>query len=146
LLALLKAIDPTVEVIILTGQGTMEDAIEALREGRAFDFILKPVKNLRSLNEVIDRAIAKRRFAREVVIPPARPGSGKLLPVHIEALSAREREILAGLRSGLDNRLIADRLGVSEKTVKNSLTKVYEKLKVSNRTQAVLLAHQYDLI
>lgn len=43
LLAIFKELDPTIELIFLTGQGTMQDAITALREGRAFDFLQKPL-------------------------------------------------------------------------------------------------------
>jgi DNA-binding NarL/FixJ family response regulator len=142
LLSLLKELDPFLEVIFLTGQATLDDAVEALRGGRAFDFIQKPVKNLRALNEVIDRAVARRRAASVAQAP------GRLAPTpdYIEPLTEREREIVDALVAGLDNREIGEKLHLSEKTVKNNLTRIYEKLKVKNRTQAVALCQQLKLI
>ncbi|MNF18767.1 Transcriptional regulatory protein DegU [compost metagenome] len=47
---------------------------------------------------------------------------------------------------GLENREIAARLYLSEKTVQNHLTRIYEKLKVSNRTQAVIVCNSVGLL
>jgi DNA-binding NarL/FixJ family response regulator len=142
LLSLFKEHDPRVEVIFLTGQGTMEDAISALREGRAFDFLQKPLRDFQQLNQVLERALARRAAALEesraaATVPP---------PDHVEALSRRELELMQLLAEGLDNRQIADRLVLSEKTVKNHLSRIYEKLKVANRTQAVMNCKLYGFI
>jgi DNA-binding NarL/FixJ family response regulator len=142
LLSIVKELDPTVEVIFLTGTGTMDDAISALREGRAFDFLQKPLKNLTQLNEVIARA-ALRRAQRAADAPRKGP---QPVPSHLEELSPRELDILALLAQGMDNRAIADKLCNSEKTIKNHLTRIYEKLKVKNRTQALLVCQQYGLL
>lgn len=60
LLTNLKAMDPNLAVIFLSGQATLADAIEALREGRSFDFLQKPVHDLRRVSEVIERALQHR--------------------------------------------------------------------------------------
>jgi DNA-binding CsgD family transcriptional regulator/pimeloyl-ACP methyl ester carboxylesterase len=57
-----------------------------------------------------------------------------------ESLSPREREILSRLISGLTNVEIGKSLFISEKTVRNQLTRIFEKLGVSNRAQAIVLA------
>ena len=142
LLGLLKELDPAVEVIFLTGTGTMDDAIAALREGRAFDFLQKPVKNLARLNEVVARAAARRAKTLE----STRKGPPSPIPPQLQELSARERDILALLGQGMDNRAIADKLCNSEKTIKNHLTRIYEKLQVKNRTQALLVCQQHGLV
>ncbi|MNS89238.1 Response regulator protein TodT [compost metagenome] len=142
LLSIVKELDPMVEVIFLTGTGTMDDAISALREGRAFDFLQKPLKNLTQLNDVIARA-ALRRAQRAADAPRKGPLP---VPSHLEELSPRELDILALLAQGMDNRAIADKLCNSEKTIKNHLTRIYEKLKVKNRTQALLVCQQYGLL
>ena len=55
-------------------------------------------------------------------------------------LSGREREVLALVAEGLPNKLIARRLGISEKTVKAHLTSVFRAIGVDDRTQAALWA------
>ena len=139
LLAMLKTLDPHIMVIMLTGEGTMQDAIAALREGRAFDFLEKPLKDLQHLNQVIERAIARRN-------PPLPSMLKTPLPANIEALSPRETEIMTLVAQGLENREIASRLYLSEKTIQNHLTRIYEKLKVGNRTQAVNVCHSLGLL
>ena len=58
-------------------------------------------------------------------------------------LTPREREVLHLLSEGLANKLIARRLGISERTVKAHLTRIYEQLGVSDRTQAALWALEH---
>jgi len=55
-------------------------------------------------------------------------------------LSKREREVLAQITAGLNNSEISTRLFISEKTVKNHITNIFEKLGVSNRSQAIVKA------
>ena len=55
-------------------------------------------------------------------------------------LTDREREVLVGLADGLSNRAIGDRLGISEKTVRNHVSAVLLKLRVEDRTAAALRA------
>ena len=69
---------------------------------------------------------------------PGTPGSG------LDALTSREREVLAELTKGRSNREIARALGVSEKTVKAHVSAVLAKLGVQDRTQAALLAVRHQ--
>lgn len=76
LLSAVKARDARVQVIFLTGEASMDDAIAALREGRSFDFLQKPLHDYRRLDEVIARALAHRAQllgvsgdAKEAVLP-----------------------------------------------------------------------------
>ena len=66
------------------------------------------------------------------------PGAG------LDALTSREREVLAELAKGRSNREIARALGVSEKTVKAHVSSVLAKLGVQDRTQAALLAVRHE--
>jgi DNA-binding NarL/FixJ family response regulator len=63
----------------------------------------------------------------------------------IEALTGREREVLAELAKGRSNREIARALGVSEKTVKAHVSAILAKLGVQDRTQAALLAVRHEV-
>ena len=58
-------------------------------------------------------------------------------------LTDREREVLLLVRDGLANKQIARRLGIAERTVKAHLTSVYQRLGVTDRTQAALWASEH---
>lgn len=62
-----------------------------------------------------------------------------------EQLSTREREVLQLVLQGLANKQIARRLGISERTVKGHLTSTFQRIGVSDRTQAAVWAHQHGL-
>jgi len=62
----------------------------------------------------------------------------------LDALTRREREVLAELAKGQSNREIARALGVSEKTVKAHVSSVLAKLGVQDRTQAALVAVRHE--
>ena len=66
-------------------------------------------------------------------------------PDPLATLSPREREVLGALLDGLPNKLIARRLGISEKTVKTHLTNVFRQIGVTDRVQAVLWAERNGL-
>jgi DNA-binding NarL/FixJ family response regulator len=61
-------------------------------------------------------------------------------------LSSREMEVVRCVSMGLRNKEVADKLGVSEATVKNHLTSIYSKLGVSDRLELILYAIHHRLI
>lgn len=133
LLRLYKEISPATEVIVLTGYASLEVAIRALKHGRAFDFLQKPLADLDALNVVIEQALAKRHRGARTEPPAPAPA-----PEPTAGLSERERQILDLLVTGLDNKQMASRLAISDGTLRNQLSVLYEKLGVTNRTQAAL--------
>jgi DNA-binding NarL/FixJ family response regulator len=82
---------------------------------------------------------------------PLNPHAARLLleakntPDPLEGISPREREVFALLLDGLPNKLIAQRLGISEKTVKTHLTNIFRRIDVTDRVQAVLWAERQGL-
>jgi DNA-binding NarL/FixJ family response regulator len=64
----------------------------------------------------------------------------------IESLTSREREIVHSLAQGFKNKEIADRLCISETTVRHHFTAIFSKLHVSNRQQLLITAHQQGLV
>ena len=94
----------------------------------------------RRLREVAaGRAWLHPQAQRQMLDWMRRPPSG------IDALTARERTVLLLLAEGLSNKLIARRLDLTEGTVKGYVSQVLDKLGVSDRTQAALLAHREGL-
>jgi RNA polymerase sigma factor (sigma-70 family) len=60
-------------------------------------------------------------------------------------LTERERELLALIAQGLNNSEIAQRLVISPKTVRNHITRIFDKLQVSDRSQAIVKARKAGL-
>ena len=82
----------------------------------------------------------KSVFMRHVPGASARHASSAADPLALEQLSKREREILGRIARGLSNRQIANGLFISEKTVRNHITNIFDKLGVSSRAQAIVRA------
>lgn len=83
---------------------------------------------------------------REVVVPASAPFERDAAAVQRLGLTPRELEILALIAEGLSNREIAERVFVSENTVKTHSSRVFDKLGARRRTQAVQLARDARLI
>ncbi len=127
---------PATRVVVLTSMADRERIFGALDAG-AVGYLLKdaePDELLRALRAAArGEAPLAPRVAHEVLAARAgeRPVGG---------LTDRERDVLALVALGLPNKLIAIRLGVSEKTVKAHLTSIYRAIGVTGRTQAALWA------
>jgi two-component system cell cycle sensor histidine kinase/response regulator CckA len=61
----IKATDPDVEVIVLTGYGTLDNAVAALRDKGAFDYLTKPLENIDAFFLIVKKALDKRRLTLE---------------------------------------------------------------------------------
>jgi DNA-binding NarL/FixJ family response regulator len=127
---------PEVRVVILTSFTDRAGIMDALDAG-AIGYLLKDVEP-----EELYRGV---RAAARGDSPLAPQAAKALIAARAERppdvqLSAREREVLALLAEGRPNKVIARRLGISEKTVKNHVTHVFEAIGVSDRTQAALWA------
>ncbi len=75
--------------------------------------------------------------------PAADTASANTLPLH--ELTPRERDVLDGIAEGLDNAEIAASLDLSEKTVRNHITRVFDKIRVEHRYQAIVRAREAGL-
>ena len=74
------------------------------------------------------------------------PGAAPQPPPELSELTEREREVLALLGTGLSNAELAERLFLSETTVKTHVSSILRKLDLRDRVQAVVLAHQAGLV
>lgn len=118
----------------LVKDGAPEDLIEAVRRAaRGEPLLAAPV-----LARVVTQALRAHRGEgrSEALVPP--PG--------LSLLSGRERQVLAFVGAGLSNAEIADRLHLGITTVKTHVSAAMEKLRVRNRVQAAVVAHQLGLV
>lgn len=129
--------DWQVQIILISEAPSVDDAISALREGRAFDFLRKPLREPDELTATIVRALQRSGHPDRI---PAQPN------VALAGLTPRERAILVLLAKGMGSQELAIRLALKEKTVRNNLSNIYAKLGVKNRTQAVLFARENGII
>ena len=142
--------DPA-RVLILTTFGLDEYVVEALRAG-ASGFLLKdsPPEDLIEAIHVIAAgeallapSVTRRlldRFASRL------PALAAMTNPILAELTERELEVLRLVAAGLSNAEIADRLFVSETTVKTHVSHVFAKLDLRDRVQAVILAYQAGLV
>ena len=77
---------------------------------------------------------------------PVASTNGAHPPVAAIALSSREINVLSQVARGLSNKQIARKLGISDKTVRNHLSRIFRKLDAGNRTQAVMNAMRVGLL
>jgi DNA-binding NarL/FixJ family response regulator len=128
-----------------------EYVYEALRAG-ASGFLLKDVQPAQLVDAIrvvargdalLAPTVTRRlldRFAGSL------PGPAAPAPPELDELTEREREVLALLASGLSNSELAERLVVSETTVKTHVSSILRKLGLRDRVQAVVLAYQAGLV
>lgn len=135
---------PDIKIIILTMYKNDEYFMAAIREG-ADGYLLKDSPS----EDVI--AALRTVSSGESVIPAAM--TKKLLSLHQSetktgdnTLTAREMDVLLGLVEGLSNKEIADRLYISDKTVKIHVSNIFRKLNVKSRSQAIIHAVQHNLV
>ena len=130
-----------IPVIMITAVSEDQKVVSGLRIG-ADDYIVKPFI-LPNLLARIEAVLRRCQWQKEAA-PKQEAGLNK--NVNIDALTPKEEEVLALVAKGASNQEIADQLYVRDVTVKTHLNSIFKKLKVTNRTQAVLLAMQMNLI
>ncbi len=137
----LRARGSTARVLVLTSATEPASARAAVRSGAAGVLYkdVDPDALVRAIRSVHDGHLLLAPEAAGPLVHSAGPAWGGL-----DALTAREREVLAELARGRSNREIARALHVSEKTVKAHVSAVLAKLGVQDRTQAALLAVRYE--
>jgi DNA-binding NarL/FixJ family response regulator len=136
--AQLKQLLPATQIIMVTVYEDTERIFKALRVG-ACGYLLKrcsPDELIAAIREVRQGgAPMSREIARKVIASFKEPMTAA---AEVEDLSPREREILELLVQGFANKEIAQRVGVSDGTVRWHLRHVYNKLHVRSRTEAAL--------
>jgi DNA-binding NarL/FixJ family response regulator len=137
---------PVVKIIMLTVSEREEDVLAAFRAG-ARGYVLKGVSGpelVRILRSVLagDPYVTPSLAAGLLGEWRERKAESKMDEDPLAELTRREREILELVAVGLSNKEVANRLKLTEKTVKYYMTNVLQKLHVRNRVEAALLARQ----
>ena len=121
-------------VIFLTGHGDVPTAVAAVKRG-AFDFVEKPFSD-NALVDRIEQALAASRAALEA--RRARDSVERALA----ELTEREREVMRLVIAGRPNKLIADALGISVRTVEVHRARVFDKMNVGSAVELANLLRQ----
>ncbi|MES2899033.1 MAG: response regulator [Pseudomonadota bacterium] len=110
-------------VIFLTGHGDVPMAVDTLKRG-AFDFFEKPFND----NLLMDRVGQAMAVSREA-------GAAALVQARLASLSGREREVLDLILAGKMNKVVADQLGISMRTVEVHRAHIFDKMQVKTAVE-----------
>jgi DNA-binding NarL/FixJ family response regulator len=143
---LILAERPATRILILTAFETDRHVLQALQAGASAyvlkdsepDALISSILAVHSGQRVVTGAAANRVVDMLTNSGPTR--------AYYDNLTPREIEILTLLASGLANKQIAHRITISDKTVRNHISNIYEKVKVVDRSQAVLYAVRKGLV
>jgi DNA-binding NarL/FixJ family response regulator len=139
------------KILILTTFDLDEYVYKALRAG-ASGFLLKdvgPDNLINAVRQVVDGdALLAPSITRRLIEKFAHPSSAPpdTHAASLATLTAREREVLKLIARGLNNSEIAKTLFLSESTVKTHVTRLFSKLELRDRTQAVVLAYEARIV
>ncbi len=146
-------------VIMLVESDTKDDFVEAVRQGccgivpkqTSTELLMKSIRKVHAGEFWLDRLttadiirrLAKRQGPAPVAQAPQSTRGG--IREQGAALSQREREIVALVAQGFKNKEMAERMFISEQTVKNHLHNIFDKLGVSDRLELALYAIHHNL-
>ena len=145
---LIKSAHPQVNVLMLTSFGEEEAVTSAILAG-ASGYLLKNVGRadlIKSIHAVakgdnlLDPAVTGKVMERLAKL--AREEKQRV----VDAVSEREKEVLALVAQGLTNKEIAEKLVISENTARNHVSRILDKLGLSRRTEAATFAAQHGML
>lgn len=150
-LAAIKEVAPQTSVIMLTTYANPGYLARAINGGAAGylsketdpDQIVRAVRTAAAGDQLIDRALLEAALSQAIDYSAPTPEPTEL---EVEPLSEREQDVLRLMVNGMNNQAIAETLNISLPTVKTHVQHILQKLHVSDRTQAALLAVRQRLV
>jgi DNA-binding NarL/FixJ family response regulator len=138
--------NPKIKVLMLTTFEADNHVIQALKAG-ASGYVLKDSQPSAIVSSILAVVAGERVMASAVANRVLEMLTGATTPKEVyDGLTAREVEILKMLATGMANKQIAYKLKISDKTVRNHVSNMYEKLNIFDRSQAVLYAVRKGLV
>lgn len=125
---------PDIPTVILSSMVDRDQMLETINLGAA-GYIPKHLSGAAMIS-ALKLVLSGERFLPSLLLTPDQPDQPANSGPIAGKLTPREREVLALLREGLPNKVIANRLNLSEVTVKSHLFSIFRKLGVQNRVQA----------
>jgi DNA-binding NarL/FixJ family response regulator len=139
--AAIKAASPSTRIVVFSAYAGEERVAAAFERG-VDSYVLKGTSSDELVAVIRSIASGKARIPEEIASQLARA----VRTPRRDRLTEREREILALLAEGLSNRAAAERLGITERTVKFHVGEILARLGASNRAQAVAIAQTRGLL
>ena len=130
--------DLALPIIFITGHGDIPMSVQAMKAG-AVDFLSKPFRD-QDLLDAVHQALARDRDAR------AQQAERAALHRRFEALTPRQRDVMARMVAGLLTKQIAGELGTSEATVKTHRKQVMAKMRAESLADLIRIADQLGLL
>ena len=128
---------PTLPVIFLTGHADVPTAVDAVKRG-AFDFCEKPFSD----NALVDRIEQALQASRAALAQRQQVTS---LQARLAGLTERERDVMRLVVSGLPNKLVADQLDISVRTVEVHRARVFDKMGAKSAVDLANLLREQSL-
>lgn len=135
----IRAVDPTLRALILTSYDD-EQALRAAVLAGASGYVLKDIKGTDLVTAIRRVAAGEQLIAPNVLARVRSSLTGPSVDPRLRSLTPQERRILEHIAKGMTNRQIADEMFLAEKTVKNYVTSILDKLGMDSRTQAAVYA------